>query len=262
VLGPSGAGKSSVVLAGLLPALKSGALPGSDHWRYLTVKTGARPLDALAVALAKQTSADVVAIRDSLSRNERALLLYADLLAGQDRTRIVLIVDQFEELWTQAPAESEAHAAFVEHEQRRSARCSSSSQCVRAGGLPLLEYTLLELWEMRCPDGTMTWEAYHSLGGVKGAISARADAILEANYTLAQQNDLRHILAAQETARRERLALLEARTASDRRNLSRLGIFLAVSSLLIVLALVSARNASQSANDYDAIRTLPSSGSP
>jgi ABC-type protease/lipase transport system fused ATPase/permease subunit len=32
IVGPSGSGKSSVVKAGLIPALRSGALPGSDKW--------------------------------------------------------------------------------------------------------------------------------------------------------------------------------------------------------------------------------------
>src|SRR5438034_528871 len=35
VVGPSGSGKSSLVLAGLIPALKAGALPGSQDWCYL-----------------------------------------------------------------------------------------------------------------------------------------------------------------------------------------------------------------------------------
>ena len=34
ITGPSGSGKSSLILAGLIPALKSGALPGSDGWNY------------------------------------------------------------------------------------------------------------------------------------------------------------------------------------------------------------------------------------
>src|SRR5262249_2187012 len=33
VVGPSGSGKSSLVRAGLVPALRRGALPGSDTWR-------------------------------------------------------------------------------------------------------------------------------------------------------------------------------------------------------------------------------------
>jgi hypothetical protein len=33
IVGPSGSGKSSLVLAGVLPALRAGALPGSGEWR-------------------------------------------------------------------------------------------------------------------------------------------------------------------------------------------------------------------------------------
>ncbi len=35
VIGPSGSGKTSVVMAGLLPRLQRGALPGSEQWMYL-----------------------------------------------------------------------------------------------------------------------------------------------------------------------------------------------------------------------------------
>ena len=36
VVGPSGIGKLSVVKAGLIPALRSGAAPGSEHWLFPT----------------------------------------------------------------------------------------------------------------------------------------------------------------------------------------------------------------------------------
>jgi DNA-binding SARP family transcriptional activator len=48
VSGPSGAGKSSVVRAGLVPALTSGALPGSGSWLPVIVTPGRSPVDALA----------------------------------------------------------------------------------------------------------------------------------------------------------------------------------------------------------------------
>src|SRR5205823_5217673 len=49
VLGPSGSGKSSLVLGGLIPALKAGALPGSQQWRYPPVLVpGSDPLRNLA----------------------------------------------------------------------------------------------------------------------------------------------------------------------------------------------------------------------
>lgn len=109
VLGASGSGKSSLVRAGLIPLLKGGALEGSAEWRYIVLKPGARPLDVLATELAKLQGNDLdLALRLSrlLAESDRALLLAADMLL--DRTqgqRLVLVVDQFEELWTQAPAE-------------------------------------------------------------------------------------------------------------------------------------------------------------
>ena len=51
VSGSSGAGKSSVVRAGVLPALASGAVPGSRAWRPVVVSPGANPVDSLAAAV-------------------------------------------------------------------------------------------------------------------------------------------------------------------------------------------------------------------
>jgi hypothetical protein len=48
-VGPSGSGKSSAVLAGLIPALQRGILPGSERWRILPrMVPGSRPLTNLA----------------------------------------------------------------------------------------------------------------------------------------------------------------------------------------------------------------------
>ncbi len=44
--GPSGSGKSSVVMAGLLPRLQSGALSGSEAWSYLVMVPGQHPIGA------------------------------------------------------------------------------------------------------------------------------------------------------------------------------------------------------------------------
>lgn len=50
IVGPSSSGKSSLVKAGLIPALWSGALTGSDKWFVLNMVPGAQPLDALETA--------------------------------------------------------------------------------------------------------------------------------------------------------------------------------------------------------------------
>ncbi|MBV9379817.1 MAG: hypothetical protein JO242_03995, partial [Streptosporangiaceae bacterium] len=82
VLGPSGAGKSSLLRAGLIPQLRAGRLPaaGSSRWpRVLLGRPGAQPVAALRKALAGRASAE----------------------------RLVLVVDQFEDIFTQCrdPAE-------------------------------------------------------------------------------------------------------------------------------------------------------------
>jgi class 3 adenylate cyclase/WD40 repeat protein len=99
VVGPSGSGKSSAVRAGLHPALTRGALPGSAGWVLVDVRPGAHPLDALGEALAGLAGAD----GPELSR-EIASGPLADVVRRLfGRRRLVMHVDQFEELWTSAP---------------------------------------------------------------------------------------------------------------------------------------------------------------
>ena len=45
VVGPSGSGKSSVVRAGLIPALRAGALRGSERWSIVEMLSGRAPDD-------------------------------------------------------------------------------------------------------------------------------------------------------------------------------------------------------------------------
>jgi tetratricopeptide (TPR) repeat protein len=45
--------------------------------------------------------------------------------------------------------------------------------------LPLLQFTLQELYERRRDDGTLTLEAYKALGGVEGSLAKRAEAVYE-----------------------------------------------------------------------------------
>ena len=109
VVGPSGSGKSSILLAGLLPRLQQGALPGSDSWTYLSpVRPGARPLEALSVAVAGGLqSTPILAIQADLEASSRGLHLWASRLAPAPDRRVVLVVDQFEELFTLTSSELE-----------------------------------------------------------------------------------------------------------------------------------------------------------
>ncbi|MBW8795606.1 MAG: trypsin-like peptidase domain-containing protein [Streptomyces sp.] len=95
--GPSGAGKSSVVQAGLLPALADGRLPDSDRWLPVL----ARPGQDL---LAELERAGLPGTGEAGLPSAAELRLEAE--AGRDH--LLLVVDQFEELFTQSPGTVEA----------------------------------------------------------------------------------------------------------------------------------------------------------
>jgi len=103
VLGPSGAGKSSVVMAGLLPTLKrGGVIPGSGSWRYLpTITPGTHPMESIAGAFASvMSSADATAVLNKLYKLGMDYVnIMCEVLPAE---RVVLYIDQFEELFTLA----------------------------------------------------------------------------------------------------------------------------------------------------------------
>lgn len=101
VMGPSGAGKSSVVMAGVLPALeKREAITGSNHWRYLpTMTPGTHPMEKLAqtfTALMPSTEVNTVLTRLYMLGMEYLNIAF-EMLPTE---RVVLYIDQFEELFT------------------------------------------------------------------------------------------------------------------------------------------------------------------
>jgi WD40 repeat protein/DNA-binding SARP family transcriptional activator len=104
VIGSSGSGKSSLVRAGLIPALRRGALPSSDTWAVRVLRPGAAPLRALAheVADLDRVHLDRAATIRRLSRDDREL---HELVARAHRhgllaERVLLVVDQLEEAFT------------------------------------------------------------------------------------------------------------------------------------------------------------------
>ena len=100
VIGPSGSGKSSLVRAGLIASLWRGAIPGSQKWFVVDMTPGAHPLDKLETALIRVAANQACSLRQQLQRDERGLLRVADLILPADETELVVVVDQFEELFT------------------------------------------------------------------------------------------------------------------------------------------------------------------
>jgi hypothetical protein len=110
VMGPSGSGKSSVMLAGLLPRLQQGILADSEHWAYLGPMTpGAHPLENLALALAPQLpDRSLKSIGEDLQDDAgRGLHLLVRAMLKQHEKRAVILIDQFEELFTLTTDERE-----------------------------------------------------------------------------------------------------------------------------------------------------------
>jgi WD40 repeat protein len=100
VVGPSGSGKSSVVQAGLIPALRKGALPGSQDWFIVEMVPGAHPLEELALGLDRISVNPRAGISDLLQKDENGILLAARLSLSSDEDKLLLVIDQFEELFT------------------------------------------------------------------------------------------------------------------------------------------------------------------
>jgi len=99
IVGPSGSGKSSVVRAGLIPALRAGGLAGSAAWRIAVMLPGARPFEELAAALGSVASEPPASLAEELDRTGDIGRAVARVLPGDD-SRVLLVVDQFEELFT------------------------------------------------------------------------------------------------------------------------------------------------------------------
>ncbi|MCL4298629.1 MAG: protein kinase [Anaerolineae bacterium] len=101
VVGPSGSGKSSVVRAGLIPALRQGGLPDSDKWFIIEMLPGSHPWEELEAALLRIAVNPPESLLAQLREDERGLLrAVRRILPADESVELVLIIDQFEELFT------------------------------------------------------------------------------------------------------------------------------------------------------------------
>src|SRR5215217_5306502 len=241
IVGASGSGKSSVVRAGVVPAIRDGALGGPESPFIAEMFPGERPIDELEAALLRIAVHPVPRLRERLDSGSRGLLEVLDLVAPGE-AEVVLVVDQFEEAFTLTTDErerelfleslrvavadpesrlrvivtlradfydrpliyprfgellaerTEAVPPLTPDELEQAIRGPAERIGVRPerglvaemiadvahqpGALPLLQYALTELFERR-DDDRLPLAAYGEIGGIAGALSARADRIYE-----------------------------------------------------------------------------------
>jgi serine/threonine protein kinase/DNA-binding SARP family transcriptional activator len=270
-IGASGSGKSSVVRAGLLPKLRSGAVPGSEGWLIATMVPGSDPFGELDAALRSIASHDLTPRAAQPDEREVTRLLDAAVPPAQP---LLLVIDQLEELFTQTSDESTRQnflggllrgldrpdgnlrvvatlrADFLD----RPLRYSGFGQLVKLGtvavvgmsapklasavtrpaagvgvevdpalatqlvadvldqpaGLPLLQFTLTELFDRR-RGPVLGLEDYRALGGVDAAVAGRAETVFgqlsEAEREVAQRMFLRLVTVDESPSVSRRRAL-------------------------------------------------------
>jgi WD40 repeat protein/RecA/RadA recombinase len=240
IVGPSGSGKSSVAQAGLVPRLKEGALHGSKSWRYYPpVIPGSDPQASLAHILKPKDIDSEEWMEAVRIRSEADSTHLVNLIDQGGPDPAVLVIDQFEELFTVCDDEQKRRAFILtllnliqmpktRHTVIITMRADIESQLVqipalqseyekaqvrvtamkanemrevienpaelvglkfeedlvdemigevlgKSAALPLLQFTLLKLWEKR-DHNRVTWEAYRQIGGGQDALANSADA--------------------------------------------------------------------------------------
>jgi WD40 repeat protein/transcriptional regulator with XRE-family HTH domain len=112
IVGASGSGKSSLVRAGLVPSLHWNKK--SANWPIHILTPTARPLENLVASLIHASVADTAMFTNDLARDSHSLHLLSNVskMKTGSRSRQLLVIDQFEELFALCHSEDE-RASFV-----------------------------------------------------------------------------------------------------------------------------------------------------
>jgi CheY-like chemotaxis protein len=258
IVGSPGSGKSSFVQAALLPALKSGILNASQNWHYYPpITPGSDPLVSLVRLIQPPGDVDAECTESQVERFREDTSLLARCVAGSDDEPAVIVVDQFEEVFTLCD-DASSRMAFVNNvlnlnqvPDRRHAviltmRSDFRSHVARLAellrlfqqaqihvtpldasslreaivrpaqlvglkfhdglvealvkelvgepkALPLLQFTMMQLWENRSHD-RITWKAFRQFGSGRQALARGADAFYESLTPEEQQTSKRILL--------------------------------------------------------------------
>src|SRR5829696_8699475 len=205
LVGPSGCGKSSALHAGVIPALRAGAVEGSAEWTIATMRPGSQPFEQMEQSLQHATAGPRVLAIDqfeelfSLSDDATAArFLRALARTAADGVTVVLSLRadfydrplqhcEFAALLTAGlvtvlpMAASELEAAVLDPARRVGVDVEPAllAELVadttdQLGALPLLQYALTELFEART-GGVLSLEEYREAGGLRALLSRRSE---------------------------------------------------------------------------------------
>lgn len=120
VLGASGSGKSSLVLSGVIPRLLAENSEGKRSWSYAVLRPSNNPVEALANELSSLSCAagfafvSPMAVSIALNNDSEGLGDVVSRIRKNLRQRIILVVDQFEEIFRYSNEQSgESISDFV-----------------------------------------------------------------------------------------------------------------------------------------------------
>ncbi len=107
LVGPSGSGKSSVIKAGIVPMLRNGGILNSENWFFVEMFPGQNPFEELEAALLRIAINPPDNMLNELMASDSGLLrITEELLPQGDNSELLLVIDQFEEVFTQLEDES------------------------------------------------------------------------------------------------------------------------------------------------------------
>lgn len=107
IVGPSGSGKSSVVRAGLIPIIRAETLADNSPLYIADLIPGNQAILALSDALISVSRVELPNLEEQIRANERGLITAIDAILQQDDGKVLLFIDQFEEIFTPAQDETE-----------------------------------------------------------------------------------------------------------------------------------------------------------
>ncbi len=216
VVGASGAGKSSVLRAGVVPAVRDGALPGT--WSVAMLTPGGDPVAALESATYGVVSEHVLVVIDQFEEvfthaSEQARAEFLNRILAQPPSTLVAIglradfyplaaavpelvpVLQRAQVVVGPMGRSELRLAITEPARRAGVELSpdlvdrllldlgtarrGTAHAYNAGALPLLSHVLQTMWE-RFRERTITLADYEASGGLHGAVAQTADGVYDA----------------------------------------------------------------------------------